>query len=275
MLHVIVCIKQVLDPEAPISAYKIDDQAKRVICRGVPPVISTFDESALEAALRIKDVHESKVSVISMGQMLAKAVLRRSLAVGADELFLLEDEAFGDLDSYATAVALTAVIRKLEQYDLIFTGLQAADTNAGVVGSGIAEFLGIPSITTARRVQLNGRKLVVERVGADGYEVLEADLPLLVTVSNELGKLRPCDVRELIAAKKKPTTTWKANDIGIEPRQNVRAKLLELFIPQRKGSCEFIDGETPEDAGSRLALKLSEAGIMQRLDILSEKCNHN
>jgi electron transfer flavoprotein beta subunit len=143
---IIVCIKQVSDPEAPTSAYKIDADTQQVVLKGIPPVLFPFDENALEAALCIKDAHESKVTVISAGWSLARPVLMKSLAAGADELLLLEDTSFEGMDSYATAATLAGAISKLGQYDLILTGRQAADTNAGMVGSGIAEILGITSV---------------------------------------------------------------------------------------------------------------------------------
>jgi electron transfer flavoprotein beta subunit len=143
---IIVCIKQVSDPEAPTSAYKIDADTQQVVLKGIPPVLFPFDENALEAALCIKDAHESKVTVISAGWSLARPVLMKSLAAGADELLLLEDTSFEGMDSYATAATLAGAISKLGQYDLILTERQAADTNAGMVGSGIAEILGITSV---------------------------------------------------------------------------------------------------------------------------------
>jgi electron transfer flavoprotein beta subunit len=123
-----------------------------MVQKGVPPVMSPFDENALEAALRIKDAHQAGIKVLSLGHNLSKRVLRTSLAAGADGLILLEGELFEDLDSYTTALILAAAIRKIGEYDIIFTGRQAADWNAGVVGSGIAEFLGIPGVTTVREV---------------------------------------------------------------------------------------------------------------------------
>ena len=141
MLNIIVAIKQVLDPEAPPSIFKIDPEAKRVIpAAGIPPVLNPYDENALEAALRIKDIHQSRITAISMGAKLAKAVLRKCLAAGADELIMLEDQAFGSLDGNTTAYILATAITKIG-YDLVLTGRQAADTDAGQVGSGIAEFL--------------------------------------------------------------------------------------------------------------------------------------
>jgi electron transfer flavoprotein beta subunit len=262
MVNIIVCIKQVLDPEAPTSAYKVDDETNRMIQKGVPPVMSPFDENALEAALRIKDVHQSRITVLSLGRNLSKAVLRKSLAAGADELILLEDDAFDDLDSYTTASILSTAISKLGEYDIILAGIQAADSNAGVVGSGIAEILNIPSITTVRKVELDDGRLRVEQVLSDGYEVIEMSLPALITVSNELGELRSVALREIMAAQKKPLTTWSAENLGVEPSQMVRTKLLKLFIPQKEARCEMVPGETAEELGANLASKLREKQII-------------
>ena len=263
MLNVIVCIKQVLDPEAPASSYKIDAETQRVALKGVPPVLSPFDENALEAALRIKDACESKVTVISAGRNLSKPVLMKSLAAGADGLLLLEDSAFEEMDSYATAFTLASAIKKLgQQYDLILTGRQAADTNAGSVGSGIAEILGISNITIARKVKLTDGKVIVERMVPDGYEVIEAPLPCLLTIGNELGELRYTTVQGLVASRKKPIAIWNAQELGVEPAQMKRAKLLQLFIPQKESRCEVVGGETPEEMGANLALKLQEAHIL-------------
>ena len=157
MLNIIVCLKQVPDPEAPSSVYRIDDDGKHVICKGVPPVISTYDENALEAALRIKDIMECRITAVSMGKALSKPILRKSLAAGADDLILLDNSAFVDLDSNATAAVLAEAIKKIENYDLVLTGLQAADTNAGVVGPGIAVLLGDP-LHHQRAESQRGRK---------------------------------------------------------------------------------------------------------------------
>ena len=263
MLNIVVCIKQVFDPEAPVSAYTVDAATKRVVLKGIPPVISPFDENALEAALRIKGVQESKVTAISLGRNLSRPVLLKALAAGADELILLEDDAFEELDSHTTAVALTAAIRKLGQYDLILTGRQAADTNAGTVGAGIAEILGLPYVSVARKVEIENGGIVVERVIPDGYEVVEMPLPALVTVSNELGQLRYPSMQQLVAARKKPVTTWRATDLGLEFPQMRRVQLRDLFIPQREmGRCEMVIGESPEEMGANLALKLREAHLL-------------
>lgn len=263
MVNIIVCMKQVLDSEAPVSTYQVDAEAKRVLQRGVPPVLSPFDENALEAALRIKDTQESKITALTMGRGLSKALARKSLASGANQVVLLEDSVFEDLDNYATAFILAAAIRKIGKYDLIFTGREAADTNAGVVGSGIAEILGIPSVTLAGKVELSNDKVRIKRVVSDGYEMIEVPLPVLITVSNELGELRSVSLRELMTAQKKPITTWNITELGIQSSQMNRTKLVNVFIPQKKEArCELIEGGTEEELGRNLALKLRGAGII-------------
>jgi electron transfer flavoprotein beta subunit len=126
-LQIIVCVKQVPDPEGPADSFKVDPEAKKVIPVGIPPVINPFDENALEAALRIKNQSNSKVTVLSMGEKLAQPVLRKALAAGADDLILLMDHHFKDLDSYSTAYVLSSAIRRIGAYDLILTGRQAGD----------------------------------------------------------------------------------------------------------------------------------------------------
>lgn len=263
-MRIIVCIKQVPDPQASSSGTKVDVEAKRVIVpQGTPPVMNPYDENALEAALKIKDAHGAKVTVISAGRNLAKPVLRKSLASGADELILLEDNAFEKLDSYATAHLLATAIREIGEFDLIFCGRQAADTDAGQVGSGIAEILKIPCVTAACKVDLSDGKLLVERVVSDGSEVFEAPLPAVVTASSEIGELRYPKLKDLQAAQKMPVTVRSAQALGVDVSGLQRMNLVSLADPpRRKTECQIIGGETPEEAGTNLAIKLREAQLL-------------
>ena len=141
-VNIIVCVKQVIDPEAPPSSFKVDEAGKKVAPpSGVPPVISPFDENAVEAALRVKDAQGGKITVLSMGVNLLREVVKKPLSMGADEIVLLEDVAFADGDSWSNARALAMAVKKIGEYDLIFCGRQAADWDDGQVGSGIAEIL--------------------------------------------------------------------------------------------------------------------------------------
>jgi electron transfer flavoprotein beta subunit len=186
--------------------------------------------------------------------------------MGADELVLLEDAAFDEGDSWSTAYALAMAIKKIGEYDLIFCGRQAADWDAGQVGAGIAEFLGIPSVTLAKKVEISDGKARVERVVADGYEVLEVELPVLITVSNELGEPRYAALKGIMAAAKKQPIIWTPEDIGADRSQVGAAgrhmKLAKLFQPVKEGKCQIIEGENVEEAAVNLALKLREAKII-------------
>ena len=181
-------MKQVLDPEMPLSLFKIDTEARRAIPpRATPPVLSPFDENALEAALRIKDTQEVTITVISLGKKLTRAVVSSALAAGADRLVLLQDKVFDEFNTLLTSKALAAAIRKLGDAHLILCGLQAADTNNGQVGTRIAGILNIPCITAARNVDFNSDMVRVEKTVSDGYEVIETPSPALVTVTGEAG----------------------------------------------------------------------------------------
>lgn len=266
-MNLIVCVKQVLDPEAPPASFKVDPAANKVIPpAGVAPVISPFDEQAVEAALRIKDKKGGKISVISMGNKLARDVVKKPLSMGCDELILLEDEAFEGGDSWSTAYALSLAIKKIGAFDIIFCGRQAADWDAGQVGTGIAEMLGIPCVTIARKVEALDGKVRVERVVADGYEVVESSLPCLVTVSNELGEPRYATLKGIMAAAKKQPIMWKPQDISADPAKigikGRKANLLKLFQPIKEGKCQIIEGENVADAAAALALKLRESKLI-------------
>jgi electron transfer flavoprotein beta subunit len=266
-MNMIVCCKQVVDPEAPPASFRVDASTNKVIPpQGIPPVISPFDENALEAALKIKDAQGSKITVISLGNKLLRDVVKKPLSMGADELVLLEDEAYDEGDSWSVAYSIASAIKKIGEYDLIFCGRQAADWDNGQVGSGIAEILGLPSVTLAKKVEPEDGKAKVERVTADGYDVIEVSLPAVITVSNELGEARYPTIKGIMAAKKKEPIVWKPADIEVDAGQigasGRRTKLLKLFQPVREGTCEIIEGESPEEAAEKLATKLREVKVL-------------
>jgi electron transfer flavoprotein beta subunit len=265
-MNIIVCVKQVIDPEAPPGSFKIDTAANKAEMRGASPVIDPYGEYAVEASLKIKDAQGGKITVISLGTALLREVVRKPLAMGADELILLEDEAFAGGDSRSTAAALAAAIKKWGEYDLILCGREASDTNAGQTGAGIAGILGVPCVTLARRIDFADGRLRVERVTSVGYEVIEVPLPAVVTVSNEIGEPRYPTIKGIMAAKKKEPLVWKPADIGLDVSQvgaaGRRTRLSRLFQPVHEGRCEFAEGETPEEVGADLALKLRAAKVL-------------
>jgi len=263
----IVCCKQVPDPEAPPVVFKVDPATNRMtLPLEVKPVIGQYDEFAMEAALKIKDKVSGKITILSLGNKLARDVVKKTLAVGGDELILLEDETFEEGDGWSTAFALAMAIKKLGEYDLIFCGRQSSDWDAGQVGLGIAEILGIPAITLARKVEVVDGKVRVERVIPDGYEIVEVGFPALITVTSELGSLRYAALKGIMAAAKKQPIVWKPSNIGLEPSQVGAAgrctKLAKLFQPVKEAKGEIIEGETLAEAGTNLAIRLREAKII-------------
>ncbi len=266
-MHVICFAKQVIDPEMPVASFKIDEATKTVLpVQGLAPVINGFDENAIEAALRLKEDHEVTITVIALGKDLVLDVIKKPLSMGADELILLQDDAFEDGDAYSIGYALAMAVKKVGEFDLIICGRQASDTDRGQVGLAVAELLGVPAITVGKSVAVKDGKVIVERVRTDGSEIVEAPLPALVTVSNELGEPRYPTLRGIMQAGRKKPTVWTAADIGADAAKLGASgrvvSLSKLFIPVVEKECAFIEGENEADAGRQLALKLREAKLI-------------
>jgi len=263
-VEIIVCVTQVLDPETPGSAFRLDPEARKAVAPpGIPPVLNGFDENAVEAALRIKDEIGGNVTVLSLGGEFAMDVMKKPLSMGADELVLVQDDDLADLDPSATAYALSEAIRRIGQFDIVLCGRQASDWDGAQVPQGVAEMLGLPCVTVAQKVDVVDGGLVVQRALPDGYEVVEADLPALVTVTNELGDPRYATLRGIMSAGKKTPTVWSAADLELDPsRLAPRVRVTDLFVPVSEKRCEFIEGEDEADAGRQLAIRLREASLI-------------
>lgn len=267
-MHLVVCIKYIPDPEAAFSMFSIDEHVKKVIpTAGLKHVVSPFDEQAIEAALRIREQNAgTRITVMTLGNEASRNALKHGLAMGADDGVLLSDAAFDDGDGFTTAVTLAAALKKLGAVDLILAGRQAADGDVGVVGAGIGELLDVPVLTFAKSIAVNGNTVRVERVLDDGTEVVEADLPSVVTVSNEIGAPRAPTLRETMRAARKPVVVWKAGDLGLKIESvgaaGSRTVRERLFAPSKSIQCEFIDAATPEQQGAQLAQRLREAKVL-------------
>lgn len=261
-MHIVICAKQIPDPDTPPSAFKIDAATNKVVpAQGIAPVLSQFDAIAAEAALRIKEAAGGgKVTVISMGAESAQAAIKQVLAMGADEGVLLNDPAFEDGDSHTTAKVLAAAIKKLGDVEAVFCGRQAADWDMGQVGLLVAEELGWPASIIAKGVGTGGAGLQVQRVLSDGFESVDVPLPAVVTVSNEFGEPRYPKLPQIMAAAKKTVTNWKAADLGLGEgevgKAGARLKLERLFLPEKNAQVEFIEGDTPEAQAAALVAKL-------------------
>jgi electron transfer flavoprotein beta subunit len=257
---IIVCAKQIPDPEAPFSNVTVDVDKKEVVV-DAPDVISPYDENALEAAIRIKEAMGGKITVLSMGRKVSDTVLRKTIAAGADSLILLEDPLFERLQSRSVAYVLSCAVRKIGDYDLILTGRQAGDWDSGQAGLILGELLGIPSISLARSVKVEDGRVVVEKTVPVGYEVVEANLPAVVTVSNEVGELRYVARTKMLALLRRPMVIpkWGTKDLALDAEKLKTVHLVELSPPaDMRRECVFIEGATPEDTAGKLASVFKE-----------------
>jgi electron transfer flavoprotein beta subunit len=248
-LNIIICAKQIPDPEAPLSDVSVDAENMNVIV-DAPLVISPFDENALEAAIQLKETVGANIRVLSMGKKLSDSVLRKALAAGADELILLEDNAFEKLDSHSTAAVLAAAIRKIGSFDLVLTGRQAGDWDAGQVGLILGEMLDLPCISLAREIQIEDGCAIVKKSVPEGYERIKAKLPVLITVSNEVGELRYISrTRMLKMMRGGDIPSWTAQEIGVSGDAIAKMEFSSLSTPpDMTRDCKFFEGALDNQA---------------------------
>lgn len=260
-MEIIVCIKPVLDPDLPPAKFVVDGRKNEVVPpEGVPFVMSPYDALAVEAALKVKEARGGKVTVLTLGAKYTEEVMRKALAMGADEGMILSDAAFEGSDGFATAYILTQAIKKLGKYDLILCGRQAADWDSGAVGSIIAEYLNIPVITRAKSIEALEGSVRVERAAAGGAELFEVALPAVVTVSSEMGQARIPSGWGIITAAKKQLPKWASADIEAQAARTGAAaalnRLSKLYVPVYERKCEMVTGKDPAEAAARLAEKI-------------------
>jgi electron transfer flavoprotein beta subunit len=265
-MHIVVCLKQVPDPEGPADAFVISQDRMKVEPRGIPPVISVYDENALEAALRVKDSDPDKikVTILTMGSRISNAVMMKALAVGADDVTKVESALLesGHLDSRGNALAIAAAIRKMGDVDIIFVGRQSADWNAGMTGIGIAHYLDIPVVTLATQVGIDTADLVITRQTTEGQEKVKVAYPAVV-IAGEIGEVRYPTMKQRQDAKKKPFTTWTVEDIGFDCNYQNQVILRELNpVEMRKADCAFMTGDSPEEMGKKLIERLQNDKVL-------------
>ncbi len=230
-MKIVVTVKLVPDPNA---AKRIDSQTKRLVRTGVETVLNPYDEYALEAALQLKERSggESRVTVFSMAPESLKETLRKALAMGADDAVLLADAGLEGSDVWATAYAIAGALRKLE-FDLLIVGGLTDDSSTGAVPGAIAEHLGLPCVTNARKIDIVGEGLEVERETDAGYQTVRAPLPSLLTTALTFGEPRYASLKGIMGAKKKTITATSLADLALElPVGTTGAKTeLRSFTP--------------------------------------------
>ncbi|MBU0502750.1 MAG: electron transfer flavoprotein subunit beta/FixA family protein [bacterium] len=260
-MNIIVCIKQVPDT----TEVKINPETNTLIREGVPSIVNPFDENAVEAALKLKEKHGGKVTVITMGPPQAAEALKTTIAMGADEVYLISDRAFAGSDTWATSYTLSQAIKKIGDYNLILCGKQAIDGDTAQVGPGIAEWLKIPQVTFAVKVEVEDKKAKVERMLEEVNEVVECPLPAVITVVKQINEPRMPSLKGMMRAKKAEIKTLNAQDIEGDPKNmglnGSPTQVVKIFSPPPKGGGEMLTGE-PSEIVEKLIGKLKERKIV-------------
>jgi electron transfer flavoprotein beta subunit len=262
-MKILVCLKQILDPEVPARDFRVDS-ARREAERGSANLVTNiFCENALETALQLRErVADSKITVLSYGPASAEDSLRKALAMKADAAALVVNDGNPNPDPLTVARVLAAAARKLGNFDVFMLGREAGDWGAGQTGGLLAEELGLPCVSFADRLESAGGKLRVRRQTDSGWELLEVEPPVVVTVTNDEHNVpRIPKVRDVMMSYRQPLTKWAADDLAIDAAE-ARAgtsyyEVAELFIPQKDTQCEFVAGETPEEKIEAFAKRLA------------------
>lgn len=251
-MDIVVCIKQVPDT----NEVKIDSKKGTLIREGVPSIINPEDKHGIEEALKLREEYSGTVTVISMGPPQAKDALKEALAMGVDEAILLSDRAFAGADTLATAYTLSQAIENLDNYDLVFCGREAIDGDTAQVGPQVAENLGIPQITYATDLEVNGDSVVGRRKLEDGYSLIEAELPVLITVLGSLNEVRYPSIKGIVnaCADEGSVTVWGAEDLGTDKARlgldGSPTQVRDSFVPTYETKGEIIDGTSEEQVAS-------------------------
>ena len=261
-MNIVVCIKQVPDT----TEIKINPVTGTLIRDGVPSIMNPDDKGGLEMALRLKDQYGAHVTVITMGPPQADQILREAFAMGVDRAILLTDRKFAGADTLATSNALAGALRTLE-WDMIITGRQAIDGDTAQVGPQTAEHLDIPQVSyvCGLEVEKGGKALRVTRETEDGVQILEAQMPCLLTVLSSAVKPRYMSAPGIVEAYNKNVEIWSADKIDVDETKlglkGSPTKVLKAFTKGLKAPGEVFEVE-PEEAVGIIISRLKEKFII-------------
>jgi len=265
-MRIILPIKQV--PET--SGVRMDEKTGTMIREGVESIVNPLDLYAIEVAIRLREAHGGEVVAISMGPPAAAKALREAIAMGVDSAVLLSDKAFAGSDTWATSFVLAAAVRRLAPYDLIVCGERATDGDTGQVGPGLAGFLDLPILTYVSSMDaVAGGVCRAHRLVEDGYEVLEMDLPGVITVLKEAASPRLPTLRGKQRARKAEIPVWGAAELGLSADQvglsGSPTRVVRIFRPSLARKCETVvaqDEAGVSDAVERLVAMLKGRGLL-------------
>ena len=255
-MKVIVCVKQVPDTKGGVQ-FNPDGTLNRA---AMLTIMNPDDKAGLEAALRLKDQYGAEVTVVTMGLPKAEDVLREAMAMGADKGILVTDRVLGGADTWATSTTIAGALRNLD-YDIIITGRQAIDGDTAQVGPQIAEHLGIPVISYAEGIEIDGDSVIVKRQYEDRHHMLKAKMPVLITALSELNDPRYMTPGGIFDALDAEITVWGRNDLkdvndGDLGLKGSPTKIAKASDKVRKGAGEKVAFDSAEESVSYIMDKL-------------------
>lgn len=256
-MKIIVCVKQVPDTKGGVQ-FNPDGTLNRA---AMLTIMNPDDKAGLEAALRLKDQYGAEVTVLTMGLPKAEDVLREAIAMGADNGILVTDRVLGGADTWATSTTIAGAIRNIKDYDIIITGRQAIDGDTAQVGPQIAEHLGIPVISYAEGIEVDGDSVIVKRQYEDRHHMLKAKMTVLITALSELNDPRYMTPGGIFDACDAEITTWgRANLVDVEDGdlglKGSPTKIAKASDKVRKGAGEKVTPDSPEEAVEYIMDKL-------------------
>mgnify|MGYP000620542751 FL=1 len=248
-MKILVFVKQVPDTDD----VKLDPETGNLKREGVQSMINPLDANAIEAAVQLKEKYGATVTAVSMGPPQAEDMLKKALALGCDEAYLLSDRAFGGADTLATAYTLAKAAEKIGGYDLLLFGRHAVDGDTAQTGPATAAYLGVPQITLASSIDIQDGWVVCDRTLEDCTQRVRAKLPALVTVCAEINSPRYATPLNIMKALKKPRTVWNAQELdadtactGIPGSPSSTKKVFEP--PKRNTDTSYFTGTAEEMA---------------------------
>lgn len=234
-MKIAVCVKQIPDPASPSTL----DPTTHNLVRPNEQVLDDTDRYGVEVGLQIAGETEGTVTLVSMGPSGNLNGLRQALAMGADGAIIIDDEALKGADSLVTAKVLAAAMAE-ESFDIVIAGTESTDGYSGTVPQQVAELLGVPALTYAKKIDVEGSTVKINRQTSDGYDTIEADIPVLVSVTAGVVEPRYPTFKGIMDAKKKPVETKTVADLGIDPAVGQRIAMV-VAAPSRSGGQVIVD----------------------------------
>ena len=246
-MNIVVCVKQVPDTWSEKKLAASDSTLDRA---ATDPVMNEMDEYAIEEALKLQEAHGGEVTILCMGPDAATETVRKALSMGADKAIHVLDDGLHGSDALATSLALAKAIEKAGGFDLVLLGSESSDARMSVVPAMLAERLGLPQLTFAKEVTADGSgSISIKRLTDDGYQVVEASTPAVVSVVEKINEPRYPSFKGIMAAKKKPVETYGLADLGVDAGEVGTAgawskvESFEAAPPRQAGTVVTDDGE--------------------------------